>query len=82
MTERVGGFDFGMSETPGTYSARSHNDGALTAVGGALVGQWLINDFEWFSSATDANMANFTREDARRMPIYFQCTYEADSPTK
>jgi alkylation response protein AidB-like acyl-CoA dehydrogenase len=53
MTERQGGSDVSQTETLATYSPAS-----LSSKGtdGQPLGEWLINGFKWFSSATDSSM--------------------------
>ena len=55
MTERQGGSDVSQTETLATYSPVNGN---LTSrdTDGQPLGDWLINGFKWFSSATDSSM--------------------------
>ncbi|KAL4888923.1 hypothetical protein BDV59DRAFT_187761 [Aspergillus ambiguus] len=54
MTERAGGSDVQESETWATYSPPTHTSQASN---GLAEGDYLINGFKFFSSATDANIA-------------------------
>ncbi|RMZ38076.1 acyl-CoA dehydrogenase [Aspergillus flavus] len=54
MTERAGGSDVQNTETWATYSPLSHRSKASN---GLDEGDYLINGFKFFSSATDANIA-------------------------
>ncbi|EAU32854.1 conserved hypothetical protein [Aspergillus terreus NIH2624] len=54
MTERTGGSDVQETETWATYSPATHTSQASN---GLDEGDYLINGFKFFSSATDANIA-------------------------
>ena len=53
MTERQGGSDVSQTETLATYSPAKLSS---TSTDGQPLGDWLINGFKWFSSATDSSM--------------------------
>ena len=53
MTERQGGSDVSQTETLATYSPANL---ASKGTDGQRLGDWLINGFKWFSSATDSSM--------------------------
>ena len=62
MTERIGGSDVRNTETSATYSPTPEMSvpqaqAAYRFSEEQPLGPWLVNGFEWFSSATDANMA-------------------------
>ncbi|KAF9895093.1 hypothetical protein FE257_004722 [Aspergillus nanangensis] len=54
MTERAGGSDVQNTETYATYSPAPHTSQASSGLG---EGDYLINGFKFFSSATDAHIA-------------------------
>lgn len=55
MTERPGGSDVSRSETV-AIQADTRLEASVTAADGQPLGDWSINGFKWFSSATDADM--------------------------
>lgn len=60
MTERQGGSDVSQTETLATYAPdKSEKDAESTGSDGVALGDWLVNGFKWFSSATDSQMMVF-----------------------
>ncbi len=59
MTERPGGSDVSFSETTAVQATSKlvgPNGDDVTDAHGASLGEWSVDGFKWFSSATDANM--------------------------
>jgi alkylation response protein AidB-like acyl-CoA dehydrogenase len=69
MTERQGGSDVSMTETLAKYSPTA--DAKVTATDGRPLGDWLIDGFKWFSSATDANMMVLLARTPKGISMFF-----------
>ena len=71
MTERVGGSDVSGTETVATFATAMNED---TSVDGEPLGEWIIDGFKWFSSATDSQMAVLLARTPKGISCFFAPT--------
>ncbi|KAH7381999.1 hypothetical protein BKA64DRAFT_713242 [Cadophora sp. MPI-SDFR-AT-0126] len=61
MTERSGGSDVSGTETTATHSPQQSSD----------IGDWSIDGFKWFSSATDSSMSILLAQTSKGLSTFF-----------
>lgn len=68
MTERQGGSDVSQTETLATYSPATLSS---KSTDGQPLGDWLINGFKWFSSATDSSMVVMLARAPKGVSVFY-----------
>ena len=71
MTERAGGSDVSGTETIAT---RAETRGEGADMDGQSLGEWNIDGFKWFSSATDSQMAILLAQTSKGISCFFAPT--------